>query len=212
MTTKQTAVMVQLSTTDSASKQQMVVFANKAVYRRSLTEGTRTRWRYASVGDLTTWVEGYVNLTKAAPTPMDVSHGPTLMEVTEDEVTEADGGSFPRNVGLRFTRVLDAIEADAASVPDFTGDVKAFMDQWVEAMAKDDNAWIDRHIHPAGTAIAKPAATPDPEPVAEPEAPVVAATSHGWTYPETKGGYIVRPNGERYKVRMPILYEESHQH
>jgi len=30
----------------------------------------------------------------------------------------------------------------------------------------------------------------------------VAASSHGWTYPETKGGYIVRPNGERYKVRM----------
>ena len=68
--TKQTAVMVQLSTSDSESKQQMVVFGNKAVYRRSLTDGTRTRWRYASVGDLPTWVDGYVNLTKAAPTPM----------------------------------------------------------------------------------------------------------------------------------------------
>src|SRR4051794_2184095 len=116
MTIKATAVMMQLSTTDSTSKQQMVVFANKAVYRRSLTDGTRTRWRYASVGDLPTWVDGYVNLTKAAPTPMDVSHGPTLMEVTDEEVTEADGGSFPRNVGLRFTRVLDAIDGGTPAI------------------------------------------------------------------------------------------------
>jgi nitric oxide reductase NorQ protein len=200
MTTKATAVLVQLATTDSAAKQQMVVFANKAVYRRSLTDGTRTRWRYASVGDLPTWVEGYVNLTKAAPTPMDVSHGPTLMEVTEDEVSEADGGSFPRNVGLRFTRVLDAIDADPTSVVTTTS-VRTFMDDWVEAQSRDDNAWIDKHIHPAGTAKAPtPAADPDPAP-AEPEAPVVAAISHGWTYPETKGGYITRPNGDRYKVR-----------
>jgi hypothetical protein len=191
MTTKATAVLVQLATTDSAAKQQMVVFANKAVYRRSLTDGTRTRWRYASVGDLPTWVEGYVNLTKAAPTPMDVSHGPTLMEVTEDEVSEADGGSFPRNVGLRFTRVLDAIDADPTSVVTTTS-VRTFMDDWVEAQSRDDNAWIDKHIHPAGTAKAPtPAADPDPAP-AEPEAPVVAAISHGWTYPETKGGYITR--------------------
>ena len=40
----------------------MVVFANKAVFRRSITDGTRTRWRYASVSDLATWVDGYVNL------------------------------------------------------------------------------------------------------------------------------------------------------
>jgi nitric oxide reductase NorQ protein len=201
MTEKQTAVMVQLATSDGDSKQQMVVFASKAVYRRSLTDGTRTRWRYASVGDLPTWVEGYVNLTKAAPTPMDVSHGPTLMEVTEDECTEADGGSFPRNVGLRFTRVLDAIDTDPGSVVTTTS-VRTFMDDWVDAQSRDDNAWIDTHIHPAGTAKAPTAATPDPDPApAEPEAPAVPAVSHGWTYPETVKGYIVRPNGDRYKVR-----------
>jgi hypothetical protein len=152
MTTKHTAVMLQLATADAESKQQMIVFASKAVYRRSLTDGSRTRWRYASVGDLPVWVEGYVNLTKAAPTPMDVSHGPVLMEVTDDEVTEADGGSFPRNVGLRFARVLDAMDSDPASTPNFPGDVKEFMDGWIEANTRDDNAWLDRHVHPAGTA------------------------------------------------------------
>jgi nitric oxide reductase NorQ protein len=198
MATKSTAVMMQLSTADGESRQQMIVFASKAVYRRSLTGGTRTRWRYASVGDLPVWVEGYVNLTKAAPTPMDVSHGATLMEVTEDETTEADGGSFPRNVGLRFARVLDAMDADAsAMVKD--PNVKEFMDDWLQAQAEDNNAWIDGHIHAAGTARLAPVAA-DPEP--EPEVVVVPAVSHGWTYPATDAkGYVTRPNGERYKVR-----------
>jgi len=203
MTTKATAVMMQLATADSESKQQMIVFASKAVYRRSLTDGTRTRWRYASVGDLPTWVDGYVNLTKAAPTPMDVSHGPTLMEVTEDEVAEADGGSFPRNVGLRYARVIDAIDADPASATPAESDVQSFMVEWVAAQTRDDNAWLDAHVHPAGTAKAPTPAAPEPV-AAEPEPVAPTAVTVGgvtWTYPETKGGYIVRPNGQRYKVR-----------
>jgi nitric oxide reductase NorQ protein len=200
MATKTSAVMMQLSTADGDNRQQMIVFASKAVYRRSLTGGTRTRWRYASVGDLPTWVEGYVNLTKAAPTPMDVSHGAVLMEVTEDENTEADGGSFPRNVGLRFARVIDAMDADPL-VKVVDGDVKAFTAAWQTAMDSDDNLWIDNHIHAAGTARITPVA-PEPEPEEEAAATTaVAAVSHGWTYPATVGGYITRPNGERYKVR-----------
>jgi nitric oxide reductase NorQ protein len=200
MTTKTTAMMVQLSTADGDSKQQMVVFADKSVYRRSLTDGTRTRWRYASVGDLPTWVEGYVNLTKAAPTPMDVSHGATLMEVTEDEETEAGGGSFPRNVGLRYARVIDALDDDASTATPAL-DVKEFTEAWVEAQSRDDNAWIDTHIHVAGTAIAKPAAAPEPD--EEPEvAPTTTAPVVGsWSYPPAVGGYVTRPNGERYKIR-----------
>jgi hypothetical protein len=199
MTTKSTAVMMQLTTADGDSKQQMVVFANKAVYRRSLTEGTRTRWRYASVGDLPTWVEGYVNLTKAAPTPMDVTHGATLMEVTEDEVKEAEGKTFPRNVGLRYSRVLDAMDTDP-STNVVTSDVKQYVQDWIDAQTADDNAWIDTHVHPAGTCVVKPAA-PDPEPEAEPEV-VVPTVADGWTYPATVKGYITRPNGTKYKVRM----------
>ncbi len=200
--TKQTAVMMQLATGDGDSKQQMIVFASKAVYRRSLADGTRTRWRYATVGDLPDWVAGYVNLTKAAPTPMDVSHGPVLMEVTDDEVTEADGGSFPRNVGLRFARVLDAMDSDPASTPVHPGTVLDFMNEWVGANDTDDNAWLDRHVHPAGTAIVKPAPDPDPEP--EPVSTPTAVTAGGrtFTYPPTVGGYVTRPNGERYKVRV----------
>lgn len=197
MATKTTAVMMQLSTADGDNRQQMIVFASKAVYRRSLTGGTRTRWRYASVGDLPTWVEGYVNLTKAAPTPMDVSHGATLMEVTEDEQHEADGGSFPRNVGLRFARVIDAMEADATAMVK-EPEVKLFTSEWQRAQASDDNAWIDTHIHPAGTARLAPVADPEPEP--EP-AVAVPTVSHGWTYPATVGGFVTRPNGERYRVR-----------
>src|SRR3982750_2799400 len=113
MTTKDTAVMVQLATDDRDNRQQMIVFANKAVYRRSLSGSTRTRWRHASVGDLPVWVKGYVTLTTSAPTPMTISHGPVLMEVTGEEVTEAEGGTFPRNVGLRFARVLDALDAES---------------------------------------------------------------------------------------------------
>jgi hypothetical protein len=198
MSTKSTAVMMQLATADGESKQQMVVFANKAVYRRSLTGSTRTRWRYASVGDLPTWVEGYVNLTKAAPTPMDISHGATLMEVTEDEATEAEGGAFPRNVGLRYSRVIDAMDADPATNVT-TPDVKSFVEEWIDAQTRDDNAWIDTHVHAAGTAVVRPAA-PEPEPEPEPEVAVPAVTG-GWTYPATVKGYITRPNGTRYKVR-----------
>ena len=198
-TTKSTAVMMQLATADGDSKQQMVVFANKAVYRRSLTEGTRTRWRYASVGDLPTWVEGYVNLTKAAPTPMAISHGATLMEVTDDEASEAEGGAFPRNVGLRYSRVIDAMDTDpSTNVP--TPDVKAYVQDWIDAQTRDDNAWIDTHVHTAGTCVVRPAA-PEPEPEPEPEV-AVPTVSSGWTYPATVRGYITRPNGDRYKVRM----------
>jgi MoxR-like ATPase len=200
---KQTAVMMQLATGDGDSKQQMIVFASKAVYRRSLADGTRTRWRYASVGDLPEWVAGYVNLTKAAPTPMEPSHGPVLMEVTDDEVTESEGGSFPRNVGLRFARVLDAMDADPASTPVHPGTVLDFMTEWVGANDTDDNAWLDRHIHPAGTAKA-PAPAPDPDPEPEPVSTPTAVTAGGrtFTYPPTVGGYVTRPNGERYKVRV----------
>jgi nitric oxide reductase NorQ protein len=199
--TKQTAVMIQLATADGDSKQQMIVFASKAVYRRSLTDGSRTRWRYASVGDLPTWVDGYVNLTKAAPTPMDVSHGPVLMEVTGDENTEADGGSFPRNVGLRYARVADALDADPASaIP--VGNVQEFMTEWIDAQTRDDNAWLDRHTHPAGTA--RVATAPDPDPLVVPAVVTPdpdAATVGGFTYQPIKGGYVTRPNGDRYKVR-----------
>jgi nitric oxide reductase NorQ protein len=203
MTSKSTAVMMQLTTADGENRQQMIVLASKAVYRRSLSDGTRTRWRYASVGDLPTWVDGYVNLTKSAPTPMSVGHGPVLMEVTEDEVTEAEGGSFPRNVGLRFARVIDALDADPSSAIPVPGDdVKAFMEAWVEAQATDNNAWLDRHIHPAGTAKAPAPVTPEPEAEAEVEPePEVPTISDGWVYPATVKGYITRPNGDRYKVR-----------
>jgi nitric oxide reductase NorQ protein len=197
---KSTAAMMQLATADGASRQQMIVFPSKAVYRRSLTDATRTRWRHASVADLPTWVDGYVTLTASSPTPMTMSHWPVLMEVTEDEATEAEGGSFPRNVGLRFARVLDALDADPSSVIPFTGSVKEYMDAWVDALARDDNAWIDTHIHAAGTAKA-PAAAATAAPDPEPEPVVVPVSVGSWVYPETVKGYITVPNGTRYKVR-----------
>lgn len=201
--TKSSAIMVQLSTSDGDSKQQMVVFANNAVFRRSMTGATRTRWRHASVGDLPTWVHGYVNLTKASPTPMSVSHGPTLMEVTDDEATEADGGAFPRNVGLRYARVMEGMDADpTTNVP--VENVEQYVQDWLDAQVRDDNAWIDGHIHPQGTC--KVPTAPEPEAAAEEEetpevAPVVPVLVGSWTYPETVKGYITRPGGMRYKVR-----------
>lgn len=198
MSTKQTAIMLQLATATGESKQQMVVFAGGAVFRRSMTDGTRTRWRHATPREVDTWTEGFVNLAGAGPKPMSLSHGLTLMEVTSDEVTEAEGTGFARNVGLRFTRVIEAMDADPSSVPPFAGDVGEFIAQWRAANDSDDNAWLDRHIHPAGTARPAPAPVAAPEPEEEIEVP---ALSHGWTYPATVGGYITRPNGQRYRVR-----------
>jgi len=196
---KTTATMLQVVSSDGENRQQMIVFADKSVFRRTLTGTTRTRWRHAAVGDLPTWVAGYVNLLKVSPTPMDLNVGPLLMEVTADEVTNASAGSLDRNVGLRFTRVLDAIEADPTTAA-VTPDTQTFVSEWLDATSKDDNGWLDAHTHSAGTARGT---TPEPEPeVTEPEAePVVAVSSHGWTYPAIKGGYVIRPNSERYKVR-----------
>jgi nitric oxide reductase NorQ protein len=200
---KTTAMMLQLSQADGENKQQMIVLPGNSVYRRTLTGATRTRWRYASVGDLPTWVDGYVNLTKAAPVPMDVSHGPILMEVTADEDKEANDGAFPRNMGLRFARVLDAMDADPTSTPAHGLSVDAFMNAWVAANDGNDDAWLDQHVHPAGTARIAPAPEPEPEVPAEPvPAEPDAAAIHGWVYPTIKGGYVTRPNGDRYKVRM----------
>ena len=195
---KATAMMLQVASSDGEQRQQMVVFPDKAVFRRTLSGTTRTRWRHASVGDLPTWVSGYVNLLKVSPQPMDLTLGPVLMEVTPDEVTEASGGSLSRNVGLRYTRVLDA-ESDPAST--VVPDVSAFVTQWLAAIDKDDNGWLDTHTHSAGTCRTT-ASEPEPEPEAEPTTtPSATAASHGWTYPAIVRGYVTRPNGERYKVR-----------
>src|SRR3954470_2861299 len=146
-------MLVQLSTT-SGNRQQMVMFANGAVFRRSITDGTRTRWRHAAPSDPPTWAQGYVNLAGSGPEPMSLTHGPVLMEVTDDEATEAESGSFPRNVGLRYARVIDALDADpATAIP--VGSVSDFLTEWASARAADDddaNAWVERHIHTAGSA------------------------------------------------------------
>jgi hypothetical protein len=200
VTTKSTAMMLRLATGDGGAEQQMVVFANKAVFRRSITGGTRTKWRHAPVSDLTGWIEGYLNLASAGPEAMAPSHGPVLMEVTADEEREAGDAAFPRNVGLRYARVIEALDDDPTTRI-LTGPAQEFITAWFDAQASDDNAWIERHLHVAGSARVTPApaaatAPAEPEPEVSDDDP-----AHGWTYPPTVGGYITRPNGERYKVR-----------
>jgi hypothetical protein len=199
VTTKSTAALVRMATADNTAEQQMVVFTNGAVFRRSLSPGTRTQWRYAAPSDLPTWAEGYCNLASAGPEPMNITHGPVLMEVTEDEQNEANAEGFNRNVGLRFARIVEALDADPATqIP--VGGVKDFLDEWHAAQTSDDNAWLDRHTHVAGTA--RPAPAPAAAPAPEPEVEVPSADElHGWVYPETVGGFITLPNGHRYKVR-----------
>ena len=62
---------------------------------------------------------------------------------------------------------------------------------------------MDRHVHPAGTARPPvPARTPTPSPSPRPSP--TAATAGGTAGPTRRpiqGGYVTRPNGERYKVR-----------
>jgi hypothetical protein len=105
-----TAMALQLSSDDSTSRQQMIAFPNGMIFRRSITTESRTRWRSGSVSDLPTWTQGYCDLAAASPTPMNISHGPVIMEVTADEQDDADKGTLARNVQLRFQRVLDAID------------------------------------------------------------------------------------------------------
>ena len=105
------ALALQLSSDDGSARQQMIAFPDGTVFRRSVTADSRTRWRAGSVSDLPTWTQGYCDLAAASPTPMNVSHGPFVMEVTETEQTDANNGTLARNVQLRFQRVLDAIDA-----------------------------------------------------------------------------------------------------
>lgn len=196
MSTKQTALIMQLTSDDGAQKGQMVVFPGRAVYRRSLSPETNTRWRHVSVGDLTKWVPDYVTLTKTSPTPMEVTHGPVLIEVTEDEAAKAADNKLERNVKLRYDRVLKAMNDGVLPImPSET--VADYVAAWMNANSTDDNAWLDRNIHPNGSAK-EPA--PAPAPAAPPV--VVAAMTGKWSYPPIVGGYATRPNGEKYKVRM----------
>ena len=174
------------------------------MYRRTLTGTTRTRWRYATVGDLATWVEGYVNLTKAAPEPMDVSHGPVLMEVTDDEVTEAETGAFPRNVGLRFARVLEAMDADPSSTPEFPGTVHEFVTEWTDAPTwpTTTRGWTGTCTRLARHARPSRARTPTPSPSPRPSPPSRRPLACTLDLPADRlQGFITRPNGQRYRVR-----------
>jgi hypothetical protein len=105
-----TALALQLSSADNAARQQLIAFPDGTIFRRSVTSESRTRWRGGNVSDLPTWTQGYCDLAAASPTPMNVSHGPFVMEVTEDENDSASKGTLARNVQLRFQRVLDAID------------------------------------------------------------------------------------------------------
>ena len=202
MSTKSTAVMMQLTSRDGTQRVQMLALPSGSVFRRTLVTGSQTRWRRVviSSGDLAGWVPNFVSLSAKAPTPMDVTQGPVLIEVTTDEKTKADDkGTLERNVTLRVGRVLEAM--DAGTLPIMPSQPLAeYVEAWLKASTEDDNSWLDLNIHPNGSAKEPaPTAAPKPEPVVE---PVVDPTvSSAWKYPAIVGGYVTRPNGEKYKVR-----------
>jgi hypothetical protein len=102
--------MLQLATSDGENRQQVIALTDGTVFRRSVTTESRTRWRYGAVSDLPAWLSGYCSLAGAAPTPMSISHGPILMEMTDEEVGLATKGTLARNAQLRLQRVLDAMD------------------------------------------------------------------------------------------------------
>src|SRR3954451_20285297 len=113
MSTKSTAVLMQLTSLDGEQRVQMIALPDGSVFRRTLVTGSQTRWRRAVLADLGHWVPNFANLSKTAPTPMEVTQGPVLIEVTEAEVATAttSTGRVERNVTLRVTRVLEAMDA-----------------------------------------------------------------------------------------------------
>jgi hypothetical protein len=209
MSGKQTAVILQLSGDPARDhegyRQQLIIFPGKVVFRRNLTPDHRPRWRPSHVTDPAEWVQHSANLTAIAEVPLTLSHGPVLIEVTDDELTAAQADDFQRNVGLRYARVKDAMD-DAGEAPTTAQDgIDQFITDWLTAMDDSNDTWLDEHLHPQGSAKdpAPAAATPTAV-VIEPE-PVTAATPAGlvWTYPEVDAsGYVTRPNGERYKTRF----------
>lgn len=200
--TSPTALILQIATADRNSRQQVVALPSGVVFRRSVMTGSRTQWRYAMPDAMPTWLGQYVLLAKgSSPAPMDVVSGCALMEVTPAEVSEMETSTFPRNVGLRYQRVLDAMEEAPGEWPVTDADhITEWVERWVQAVRDGDEKAVTRSVHPAGKAATKTTTatktTPEPAPKSEPADPFAHQ------YPETVGGFITRPNGHKYRVRM----------
>lgn len=201
--TKDTAMLLQISTADTANRQQMIVLPTKTVFKRTVNSGGRTQWRAAYPDELARWVASYLSTAATStPQPLTLSHGLTLIEVSEAEVTELADGTLPRNVGLRYQRVIDAMDSDPSSNPNTPlNDVEAWIESWGEAVRSGNDTWLDHNTHAAGTAKA---ATPT-APAAKVTEPVAVAPTDpfaaSYQMPDADG-FLTRPNGERYRVRM----------
>lgn len=197
MTANRTAMAMQLTSDDGLQHQQAVLFPDsKTTYRRTVGPDKRTKWRYGHLDNPVDWFVSFVRLAaEQTPTRMNVDFGCVLMEVTEDECSEAPGQSLPRNVGLRYQRMLD--ENDG-TVTENAEAVREWMEAWYTAIGSEDNDWLADHTHPAGSAKATPAPTAAPAATAPP----VDDNPHGWVYPSMSAdGFIIRPNGQAYRTR-----------
>lgn len=102
---------------DAETVVQAIAFPDGSMFRRTLTEGRRTRWSYGKVFALAEWLNGYMALVRGSAEGADPEVvGPVLMEVADDEYDQAKAGKLDRNVGLRFDRVRKDLEPDATSV------------------------------------------------------------------------------------------------
>jgi nitric oxide reductase NorQ protein len=202
MAGKETALLLQIATADGSNRQQMVALPTKTVFKRTVSATGRTQWRAAYPDNLPGWIAGYLSTaTTSSPDPLNLTHGLALMEVTDAEVAEMST-AFPRNVGLRYQRVIDAMD-DPTDVWPITGlnDVEQYVKDWMDAARDGDTDWIDRHMHPAGSAKASAPAAPAPSVKVSEPAPIVDPFAASYP-PIDKDGFVTRPNGEKYRVRM----------
>lgn len=204
---KHTALVLQMSTDTGDDHTQMMLFANSMLYRRTVSGATRTQWRSGFMAELPRWLADYVKLgVQSSPDQSKISHGLALIEITEDEATECADKNMPRSVRMRYQRVIDAMDDGSDPWPVTESEfavVQQYVIDWMDATSTGNDAWLDEHTHPRGTAK-EPAPTPAPAPVAaapEPAPGVDRSNPHGWPYAALVGGYVERPNGERYRSR-----------
>lgn len=102
-TTTPTAFVAEIQDPKTGTRTQVIATLSGTVFRRALAEGQkRTHWRAGKVTTVAQWLRNFVAMSEKV-NGSTVSFA-TLIELTDEEASEADNGDLPRNVGLRFDR------------------------------------------------------------------------------------------------------------
>lgn len=101
-----TAFVTEVKDDASNARTQVILIATEGeavVYRRSLLEGQkRTHWKPGKVANGPGWLSNFVTMSSTVNGAKPSFA--TVIEVTDEELSESLRGTLPRNVGLRYDR------------------------------------------------------------------------------------------------------------